>query len=64
MFFKIGVMNVDELKQKYDSFTSKNIDKIIEDEVGIVFMKVLEHAGVYKRTPEGRAAFERFVASV
>ena len=55
---------VDELKQKYDSFTSENIDKIIEDEVGIVFMKVLEHAGVYKRTPEGRAAFERFVASV
>ena len=55
---------VDELKQKYDSFTSENIDKIIEDEVGIVFMKVLEHAGVYKRTPEGRAAFDRFVASV
>ena len=55
---------VDELKQKYDSFTSENIDKIIEDEVGLVFMKVLEHAGVYKRTPEGRAAFERFVVSV
>lgn len=55
---------VEELKEKYDSFTADNIDKIIEDEVGIVFMKVLEHAGVYKRTPEGAAAFERFIASV
>ncbi len=55
---------VEELKEKYDSFNEENIDKIIKDEVGIVFMKVLEHAGVYKRTPEGAAAFERFIASV
>lgn len=55
---------VDELKQKYDSFTAENIEKIIQDEVGIVFMKVLEHAGVYKYTPEGREAFGRFVDCV
>lgn len=55
---------VEELKQKYGSFSDETIDKIIEDEVGIVFMKVLEHAGVYKRTPEGKEAFRRFVASV
>ena len=46
------------------AFSDETIDKIIEDEVGIVFMKVLEHAGVYKRTPEGKEAFRRFVASV
>lgn len=55
---------VDELKEKYGTFTAETIDKVIEDEVGIVFMKVLEHAGVYKCTGEGRAAFERFVKSV
>ena len=33
-------------------------------EVGKVFAKVLEHAGVFKRTPEGRAAFLRFIDAV
>ena len=55
---------VEELKEKYDSFSKENIDKIIEDEVGLVFSKVLEHAGVYKRTEEGQAAFMRFVEHV
>ncbi len=54
----------DELKEKYGSFHADTVDKLIEDEVGLVFSKVLEHAGVYKRTPEGRAAFVRFVESV
>ena len=55
---------VEELKEKYGSFQSSTIDKVIEDEVGIIFMKVLEHAGVYKRTVEGREAFLRFIESV
>ena len=32
--------------------------------LGKVFAKVLEHAGVFKRTPEGRAAFLRFIDAV
>jgi UDPglucose--hexose-1-phosphate uridylyltransferase len=32
--------------------------------VGQVFAKVLEHAGVYARTEEGKAAMLRFVAYV
>ena len=32
--------------------------------IGKVFEKVLTHAGVYKRTEEGMAAFDRFVAAV
>ncbi|MCD8337364.1 MAG: UDP-glucose--hexose-1-phosphate uridylyltransferase [Lachnospiraceae bacterium] len=68
---------VEELKLKYRNSTSTTggvgeplcfaadaIDRIIEDEVGLVFSKVLEHAGVYKRTEEGQAAFLRFVESV
>ncbi len=52
---------VEEFLPKYDAITIENIDKIIQDEISKVFLKVLEHAGVYKRTPEGKAAFERFI---
>ena len=46
------------------AITAKNAMEIVERETGLVFAKVLEHAGVYKRTPEGKAAFLRFLASV
>ncbi|MBQ1399493.1 MAG: galactose-1-phosphate uridylyltransferase, partial [Lachnospiraceae bacterium] len=39
-------------------------ERILRDEVGKVFAQVLEDAGVYKRTSEGQAAFDRFVRSV
>ena len=42
-------------------FTADNAEAILQEEVGKVFMQVLEHAGVYKRDAEGRAAFLRFV---
>ena len=53
----------DELKAKYE-FTSENVHEILRKEIGIVFSKVLEHAGVYKRTPEGKEAFLRFADHV
>ncbi len=55
---------VDELKEKYTDIHADNVEKILQDEIGIVFMKVLEHAGVYKCTEEGRAAFMRFIESL
>ena len=51
---------VEELKTRY-TFTAENTTAILREEVGQVFAKVLEHAGVYARTPEGQAAFQRFV---
>lgn len=45
-------------------FTAENTAEILRAEVGKTFVKVLEDAGVYKRTPEGRVAFLRFVSSV
>ena len=54
---------VDALKQRY-SFTAENTREILRKEVGAVFAAVLEDAGVYKCTPEGRAAFIRFAESV
>ena len=54
---------VNELLQK-QMFTPENTASILKLEVGKVFAQVLEHAGVYKRTPEGAAAFDRFVEFV
>lgn len=49
---------------KYDKITEENVMDIIHEEMGLVFSEVLEDAGVYKCTEEGRAAFLRFVAAV
>ncbi len=54
---------VEEFKGNYQ-FTAENVDEILKAEVGKVFATVLEHAGVYKRTPEGKDAFVRFLACV
>lgn len=54
---------VEELKTRY-SFTPENTAAILQEEVGQVFCQVLEHAGVYKHTDEGRSAFLRFVDAV
>ncbi len=46
------------------AFTKENISGILEQEIGKVFEKVLEHAGVYARDEKGRAGFDRFIASL
>jgi len=53
----------DGFREKY-TFTAENALDIVQQETGYVFAKVLEHAGVYKRTEEGKKAFMRFVESV
>ena len=54
---------VEELRKQY-TFTAENALDIILQETGHVFSKVLEDAGVYKNTEEGRSAFYRFVEEV
>ncbi|MGN1378122.1 MAG: UDP-glucose--hexose-1-phosphate uridylyltransferase [Dorea sp.] len=46
---------------KYQKITEENVMDILKEEVGITFVHVLEDAGVYKCTPEGREAFMRFI---
>ena len=53
----------EELKTRH-VFTADNAEEILRQEVGVVFMKVLEHAGVFKRDEAGRAAFLRFAENV
>ena len=52
---------VDEFLPAYTDISTDNIDHILEQEVGKVFCQVLEDAGVYKNTEEGRKAFHRFI---
>jgi len=54
---------VEQLKREY-TFTEENALEIILQETGKVFAAVLEDAGVYKNTEEGRAAFLKFVEAV
>ena len=49
-------------KSRY-AITAENALEIVQKETGLVFAQVLEHAGVYKRTEEGKAAFLRFLNS-
>ena len=53
----------DELRYDYD-FENEDATRILEIEVGRIFARVLEDAGVYKLTPEGREGFVRFLESV
>ncbi len=53
----------DEIKKRSD-ITTDNVHGIVQEEVGHVFVRVLEDAGVYKRDEKGREAFMRFVNSV
>lgn len=47
-----------------DKVTAENVDSVIKAEIGKVFAKVLEYAGVYKRDEKGIEAFRRFIESV
>ena len=54
----------DQLKEKYPNVKEEEINSVVQHEVGQVFARVLEDAGVYKNTPFGHEAFMRFVKSV
>lgn len=50
-----------QILAKYPDFNKNNADKILQDETGIVFAKVLEDAGVYKQDEQGMKAFGKFI---
>ena len=41
---------------------SAGLDEIVRDEVGHYFVEILACSGVYKRDPQGKEAFRRFIA--
>lgn len=52
---------VHDFMPKYNKIKQDNVMDILKEEIGQVFVKVLEDAGVYKCTEEGRKAFQRFI---
>lgn len=48
------------MKETY-TITEENVTEIVYQEVGGIFAKVLEYAGVFKRDASGQAAFMRFI---
>ena len=61
---KLALLRILEILNKYTDINKDNIDEILNNEIGLVFLKVLEHAGVYKNTSEGKAAFLKFTESI
>ena len=52
---------VEEFTPNYDHIDGQNVNTILQAEIGKVFCQVLECAGVFKSTPEGMDAFNRFI---
>lgn len=52
------------VKDRHPGLSRANITEILKDETGLVFAEVLEDAGVFKRSPEGRRAFGRFISHI
>ena len=55
---------VDEFLPRHPELNSENVMDILKEEVGKVFVGVLEDAGVYKCTEEGRSAFAKFMETL
>ena len=53
-----------KIRAEYKDISAANVDKIIDEEIGKVFSKVLEHAGVFKRDEKGMAAFDKFIETI
>ena len=54
-----------DMQERYGTVASREeAGEILRKEVGMIFSKVLEDAGVFKNTPEGYAAIDRFMKSV
>ena len=53
-----------KITQKYSDINEKNVDEILKKEIGIVFSKVLEQAGVFKTDVKGKQAFNKFINSL
>ncbi|MBU3188129.1 UDP-glucose--hexose-1-phosphate uridylyltransferase [Clostridium bowmanii] len=50
-----------QLIRKYPEISETNVDDILKKEIGIVFLEVLEHSGVFKRDESGTQAFNKFI---
>lgn len=52
------------IKNTHPEINIENVDDIIKQEIGKVFVNVLGHAGVYKRNTYGMKAFDKFIEQI
>ena len=52
------------VRAAHTTVTEGNVDGILRDEIGKVFLEVLTHAGVFKRDAAGMAAFDHWIESI
>ena len=50
--------------ENHPEFNNDNAENIIRNEVGRVFEEVLRDSGVFKRTENGKKAFEKFIDTI
>lgn len=53
-----------DILRRYPDFSKENARRILEQEIGKAFLEVLEDAGVFKRTDEGKRAFLTFAENL
>ncbi|MDC0704034.1 UDP-glucose--hexose-1-phosphate uridylyltransferase [Priestia sp. AB] len=54
----------EQIEKKYPHIEEQNVQSILQQELGLVFATILEHAGVFKQNTEGQLAFSRFMNSL
>lgn len=54
----------EKIKAKYSDINAENCEKILRDEIGLVFASILEQCGVFDRTETGKQQFRKFISSV
>ncbi|MFC4402755.1 UDP-glucose--hexose-1-phosphate uridylyltransferase [Gracilibacillus xinjiangensis] len=55
---------VQSIKRRHSNVTAENVNQIVENELGLKFARVLEDAGVFKTTEDGRIKFKRFLSQL
>lgn len=53
-----------KIKLKYSDINKDNVNDILHKEIGLVFERVLEDAGVFKTNEEGLNAFKKFIKTI
>lgn len=55
---------IERMISENSSLTYDDAKSLVKEEVGVIFSKVLEDAGVFKRNEKGQAGLEKFLSSV
>ena len=53
-----------DIRRDHKALTKDNITSVLKKEIGMAFLHMLEDSAVFKRTPSGQDAFDRFILSM